>query len=81
MGFLSNFIVESQNILDGGDGNDNLQGGMGDDSIKGGFGKDIMSGGLGNDSFDYSSWKNLQLMLWMKLKILNKEKTKLIYLK
>ncbi|MEB3190708.1 MAG: hypothetical protein VKL42_10245 [Snowella sp.] len=42
-------IPNGKNLIDGGDGNDNIIGGTGDDQINGGNGNDTLSGLEGND--------------------------------
>ena len=44
--------VSSDDLLDGGAGNDTLDGGTGHDTLMGGAGNDSMMGGDGNDSMD-----------------------------
>src|SRR5919202_1608373 len=48
------FIGDAKdNLLDTGDGNDNLEGGDGDDKLLGGKGADTIDGGKGTDSISY----------------------------
>src|SRR3954466_12710129 len=47
----------TQNVINGGFGNDDLNGGAGDDTLNGGFGSDTLTGGfgVGTDTFVYTT--------------------------